>query len=301
MLPKNGRLLGVFVKSWSIRVARLDDILQMGQGAFFKNKAVIMHEGIVAALAADWRSAGVEEGDTLLVHSSLSRTLRKVVKMGGGADPSIVVRSFLHALGSEGTLIAPLFNFEFTQGVPFDIRESKSAMGSFTEAVRKWPGAVRTGHPIYSFAAVGKNANQFMGVENFSGYGADSPFAIIHKLGGKIGVIDLPDQHSMTFYHYVEEANSAPYRYHKTFTGDYTEADGSTTKKTFGLFVRDIEKGVLTKVDPMGEILWEKGLYSGFRPGAGCGLRVIKAAPMFVEVSKVINTGSAKGILYDVQ
>lgn len=260
-----------------------------------------MHEETVEALAADWRSAGVEEGDTLLVHSSLSRTLRRVVKMGGKADPSIIVRSFLHALGDEGTLIAPLFNFEFTQGVPFDIRESKSAMGSFTEAVRKWPGAVRTGHPIYSFAVVGKNANLFVGVENFSGYGSDSPFAIIHKLGGKIGVIDLPDQHSMTFYHYVEEANSVPYRYHKTFTGDYTGMDGTKDQKTFGLFVRDIEKGVLTKVDPMGEILWEKGLYKGDRPGTGCGFRVISAAPLFSEVSKVISEGSAKGILYDIQ
>ncbi|MNJ81010.1 hypothetical protein D3C77_796170 [compost metagenome] len=51
----------------------------------------------------------------------------------------------------------------------------------------------------------------------------------------------------------------------------------------------------------MGEILWEKGLYSGFRPGSGCGLRVIKAKPLFNEVSKVINDGLAKGILYDVQ
>lgn len=260
-----------------------------------------MHEQIVEALAAEWTAAGVEQGDTLLVHSSLSRTLRRVVKLGGGADPSIIVRSFLHALGSEGTLIAPLFNFEFTKGVPFDIRESKSAMGSFTEAVRNWAGAVRTGHPIYSFAVVGKNSNLFCNVENFSGYGSDSPFAILHKLGGKIGVIDLPDQHSMTFYHYVEEANNVPYRYHKKFTGDYTGLDGATTQKTFGLFVRDIENGVLTKVDPMGEILWDKGIYTGFRPGIGCGLRVIKAAPLFVEVSKVISEGRAKGILYDVE
>lgn len=260
-----------------------------------------MHEEIIEALADNWKSAGVERGDTLLVHSSLSRTLRHVVKMGGKADPAIIVKSFLHALGEEGTLIAPLFNFEFTQGVPFDIRESKSAMGSFTEAVRKWPGAVRTGHPIYSFSAVGKNAHLFSGVENFSGYGADSPFAIIHKLCGKIGVIDLPDQHSMTFYHYVEEANNVPYRYHKTFSGDYIGLDGFAIRKTFGLFVRDIDKGVLTKVDPMGEILWEKGLYTGHRPGEGCGFRLVNSEALFDEVSKVIGAGTAKGILYDVQ
>lgn len=260
-----------------------------------------MHEKIIETLATDWKSAGVEKGDTILIHSNLSRTLRRVVKMGGEANPSIIVKSFLCALGKEGTLIAPLFNFDFTQGIPFDIRESKSAMGAFTETVRKWPGAVRTGHPIYSFAVVGKNTDLFQGLSNFSGYGPDSPFAILHKIHGKIGIIDLPDQHSMTFYHYVEESNNVPYRYHKTFTNNYTGMDGVTRQKTFGLFVRDIENGVLTKVDPMGEILWNKKLYTGYRPGTGCGLRVIKANLIFDEVSKIINQGSAKGILYEIQ
>jgi aminoglycoside 3-N-acetyltransferase len=278
----------------------VDESLSMGQGAIFYGGTTV-RESIVEALAADWRSAGVKAGDTLLVHSSLARTLRRVVKMGGAADPGIIVESFLRALGPSGTLLAPLFNFEFTQGVPFDIRESKSAMGSFTECVRNWPGSVRTGHPIYSFAVVGASAGEFSELENFSGYGADSPFALLHKMKGKIGVIDLPDQRSMTFYHYVEESQSVPYRYHKTFTGSYTGWDGLKSDKTFGLFVRDVEKGVLTKVDPMGEILWEKGIYTGDRPGTGCGLRVVSAASLFDEVVKVIDSGRAKGILYDVQ
>lgn len=260
-----------------------------------------MGREIVKTLALEWRAAGVEKGDTILIHSSLSKTLRRVVRMGGQPDPALVVESFLHALGEEGTLIAPLFNFEFTQGVPFDIRESKSAMGSFTEAVRKWPGAKRTGHPIYSFAIIGKKKDLFESVDNFSGYGPDSPFAILHRLGGKIGIIDLPDQNSMTFYHYVEESNNAPYRYHKTFTADYTGWDGVVQQKTYGLFVRNIDEGVLTKVNPMGEILWEKGMYSGCRPGEGCGLRIVQAKALFDEVSEVILEGRAKGILYDIQ
>ncbi|WP_342655036.1 AAC(3) family N-acetyltransferase [Pseudomonas sp. F3-2] len=260
-----------------------------------------MHDDVVDALAAEWKSAGLREGDTILVHSSLSRTLRRVIKMGGSADPNIVVRSFLRAIGDEGTLIVPLFNFDFTQGVPFDMRHSKSAMGSFTEAVRKWPEAVRTAHPIYSFAAVGRNALLFQNVDNFSGYGTDSPFAILHRLDGKIGVIDLPDQHSMTFYHYVEEANNVSYRYHKKFTGECTDLNGLSSTKTYGLFVRDIEHGVRTSVNSMGELLWEKKAYSGYRPGQGCGLRVINASVVFDETSKVIQSGQAKGLLYEVK
>jgi aminoglycoside 3-N-acetyltransferase len=141
----------------------------------------------------------------------------------------------------------------------------------------------------------------FRGLKNFSGYGQDSPFGILHRLGGKIGVIDLPDLNSMTFYHYVEESLEAPYRYHKTFTGQYSDEDGVESAKTFGLFVRDVEKGVQTHVDPMGEILWEKGLYTGFRPKEGCGLRVISAPRMFDEVASVLNEGRAKGLLYEIE
>ncbi|MGA9075436.1 MAG: hypothetical protein WB368_15075, partial [Candidatus Sulfotelmatobacter sp.] len=53
---------------------------------------------------------------------------------------------------------------------------------------------------------------------NFSGDGADSPFGILHKEGGKIAVLDLPDQQSMTFHHYVEESLSVDYRFHKRFS-----------------------------------------------------------------------------------
>jgi aminoglycoside 3-N-acetyltransferase len=157
---------------------------------------------------------------------------------------------------------------------------------------------VRTGHPIYSFAAIGGAAEKFRGVRNFSGYGADSPFGMLHRMDGKIAVIDLPDQNSMTFYHYIEESESAPYRYHKTFTGPYVDESGRETAETFGLFVRSA--GVLTRVEPMGEQLWAAGLYSGQRPGEGHGMRVIGARAMFDAVARVLREGRARGLLYEM-
>lgn len=256
---------------------------------------------VAQQLSAEWRAAGVGEGDMLLVHSSISRTLRRVKSLYGSACVELVVASLLEAVGEEGTLLFPLFNFDFTKGVPFDIRTTPSQMGVLTETARQWPGAVRTGHPIYSFAIIGKEANSFRGVTNFSGYGADSPFAMLHRARGKIGVIDLPDQQSMTFYHYVEEAFAVPYRYHKIFTGQYVDENGNKENRTFGLFVRNLEQGVQTQVDPMGELLWRKGLYSGCRPRERCGLRVISAEAMFDAVAEVIAQGRAKDLLYRIE
>lgn len=250
---------------------------------------------MTSRLARKWRECGISPGDVVLVHSSLKRTLAE-----HETTPQAVMESFLEAVGPDGTVLFPLFNFDFTEGVPFDIRTTPSQMGALTEAARLHPGATRSGHPIYSFAAIGALAGKF-GVDNFSGYGADSPFAILRQVDGKIAVLDLPDLHSMTFYHHIEEMHEVDYRYHKTFTAPYTDAAGVRSERTYGLFVRDIERGVKTDVDGMGEILWERGLYRGERPNRGVGLRAIKAREMFAAVAEVIESGRALGLLYSIE
>jgi aminoglycoside 3-N-acetyltransferase len=250
---------------------------------------------MTSGLARNWRECGINPGDVVLIHSSLKRTLQTA-----NTAPQAVLESFLEALGPDGTVLFPLFNFDFTKGVPFDIRSSPSQMGALTEAARLYPHAVRSGHPIYSFAVIGAQAEKF-NVDNFSGYGPDSPFAILRQLDGKIAALDLDDLNSMTFYHYIEEMHDVPYRFHKKFTGFYTDANGVTSERTYGLFVRNLDKGVITDVNPMGEILWENGLYRGDRPKQGIGLRTISAQAMYDAVSEVIKAGRALGLLYSIK
>jgi aminoglycoside 3-N-acetyltransferase len=250
---------------------------------------------MISLLAQNWHNCGINPGDIVLIHSSLKRTLKKY-----NTTPQVVMESFIEAVGPRGTVLFPLFNFDFTKGVPFDIRNTPSQMGALTEAARMHPGAVRSGHPIYSFAIIGPQAGRFS-VDNFSGYGSDSPFAILRQLDGKIAVLDLDDQNSITFYHHIEEMHEVPYRWHKKFTGLYIDAKGVTRERTYGLFVRDLDKGVLTDVNHMSEILWEKGLYRGEHPKQGIGLRTIFANPLYDVVSEVIETGRALGLLYSIK
>lgn len=246
-------------------------------------------------LAKSWNACGINLGDIVLIHSSLRRTLTD-----NNTTPQEVFESFLDAVGPTGTVLFPLFNFDFTKGTPFDIRSTPSQMGTLTEAARRYPGAIRSGHPIYSFAVIGPQAEKFE-VDNFSGYGSDSPFAILKELDGKIAVLDLSDLNSMTFYHHIEEMHQVSFRYHKEFTADYTDANGVTSNRTYGLFVRDLERGVLTDVNDMGELLWEQGLYSGSRPNEGAGLRTISARAMYAAVAEVIESGRAEGLLYSIE
>ena len=256
---------------------------------------------MIQTLADEWKKAGVQEGDVLLLHSSIKRTFKRHLKSGVRLSPNDILDSFLGAIGPTGTLLLPLFNFDFTKGVSFDIRTTSSHMGALTEAGRLHPLAVRTGHPVYSFAAIGFAADKFKNIDNFSGYDTDSPFAVLRKMNGRIAVLDLPDQKSMTFYHHVEEMLEVDYRYHKTFSADYTDRSGKTEPKTYGLFVRNIEKGVLTHVDPAGELMWKNGLYSGCRPNEGSGLRTVPAQSMYDFVSTIITSGKANNTLYRIE
>lgn len=254
---------------------------------------------IISKMTDEWHISGVEDGDTLLVHSDIRRTVRAVLKQYKQRLEVVdILASFLKAVGKDGTLLLPLFNFDFAKGMPFSMRSTPSQMGALTEAARIYPGAVRTGHPIYSFAVIGSKSKAFVNVDNFSGYGEDSPFGMLRAVDGKIAVMNLPDSQSMTFYHHIEEMNEVDYRYHKTFTAPYTDVEGLTSERTYSLFVRDITRGVQTHVDPTGDLLWKDGLYRGYRHTDGNGLRTISARAMFDYVTRIIRSGNARGLLY---
>lgn len=205
-------------------------------------------------LIDEFREIGVAAGDVLLVHSSY--------KSFGGVDggPQTVIDALLEVLGEDGTLIMPTFNFDFCKGEPWDVRETPSHMGIITELVRQDPRSLRVFHPIYSFAIIGKQAEYLTKDRYKSSYEANSLFGKLRILDGKIMVIGLAYNDSMTFFHHIEEIEGCDYRYLKDFTGMVTDENGNTYEDTFQMLVRDIEKGVHTMVDPMAELAEERGL-----------------------------------------
>jgi aminoglycoside 3-N-acetyltransferase len=230
----------------------------------------------------------------------MKRTLRHLISLGSKPEPGLIVDSLLEQIGNSGTLLLPLFNFEFPVKKYFSINDTPSQMGVLTEFTRKNYSGVRTGHPIYSFYAIGANAHEFSGIDNKSGYGIDSPFARLRQLDGKIGIVDLDDQNSMTSYHHVEEMLGVDYRYFKNFSGEYVDSSSESSEKTYSLFVRDVNRGITTDVNRMGAILWNEGLYKGFKADTGNGLRTIDAQVLFDRVSIEILEGRALETLYSI-
>jgi aminoglycoside 3-N-acetyltransferase len=207
-------------------------------------------------LVEEFRALGVEAGDTLLVHSSY----KSLGPVDGG--PQTVIRALEAALGTdkEGTLIMPTFNFDFNKGEPWDVRTTPSKMGVLTELVRTDPRAKRAFHPFYSFAVLGKHAEMLGSLRYKSAYERNSVFGKLRDLDGKIMIIGLSYTNSMTFFHHIEQMEGVDYRFLKQFTGQVTDENGNTYTDTFEMLVRDIDKGVVTEVNPMGELMEKAGI-----------------------------------------
>ncbi|MBT3713018.1 MAG: AAC(3) family N-acetyltransferase [Anaerolineae bacterium] len=225
-------------------------------------------------LVGGFRSLGVDSGDTLLVHSSY--------KSFGGVDggPQTVIDALLEVLGEEGTLLMPTFNFDFCKGADWDVRETPSQMGFMTSLVRTDPRAKRVFHPIYSFAVIGKYAEDFGNLRYKSSYAKISAFGKLRELDGKIMVVGLSYNDSMTFFHHIEEMEGVDYRYLKDFTGQITDWDGNTTEDTYQMLVRDIDMGVHTMVDPMGKLMEEAGVIQSRQIGEA-DVKLMKANEVY--------------------
>jgi aminoglycoside 3-N-acetyltransferase len=155
----------------------------------------------VAGMVGDLRALGVERGDTLLVHASLS-ALGWVC--GGG---QAAVAALREAVGDGGTVVVPTHTGRYTDPagwehppVPEDwvgtVREAMPAFdpavtacqtGAVPESLRIHPGAVRSDHPTLSFAAIGADAAEVVtGHALDRGLGEDSPLAAVYDRGGRV-------------------------------------------------------------------------------------------------------------------
>ena len=252
-------------------------------------------------LVGEWKDGGIERGDLVMLHSHAAPVYRRFRALGERLETADLLQSFLRAVGPDGGLLFPAFRYDFADGVPFDMRTSPSGMGALSEAARIACGRHRTGHPFYSFSCFGHRTDTLHGRINRDAFGSDSPFALLHQAGGKVAILDLDDQHSVTFYHYVEQAMNVPYRFKKEFTGPHINLDGVEQRLTFKMLVRDLKAGVVTDVNPMGALLWEKSLYHGSQPGKSTGLRTIAATDLFDATAEIINQGRAPGMLYRIE
>lgn len=164
-----------------------------------------------SSLTADLRRLGVEAGNVVMVHAGV-RSIGTVI---GGVN--VIVQAIQDAVGPEGT-IAAYVDFEpfYADGddeIPvFDKRIAHAARdhGVLHEALRTWPGALRSDHPDAGVVALGPLAEWLVREHPYLyGYGEGSPFERLVQAQGRVLMLGAPLD-TITLLHFAEHRARIP-------------------------------------------------------------------------------------------
>lgn len=210
---------------------------------------------------------GLNRGDRVYVTSDVKGLLYTIMHHDDETDLNILIDGMIDIIGEEGTLVFPTFNWSFCSGTPFDYHKTPAKTGSLCKIALERSDFRRTAHPIYSFAVWGKDKDELCALSNKSSFGSDSPFAYMVEHGYRNLFIDKELEHSFVFVHYAEQSVGNlhdDYRYLKDFTADYTDENGITTKRTYDMNVRALDKDVTNVIYAFEDEFIEKGIMKRF-------------------------------------
>jgi aminoglycoside 3-N-acetyltransferase len=181
--------------------------------------------GTVASLLEDLQALGLANGDTVIVHSSLSA----LGWIAGG--PQAVVEALTHAVGPQGTIVMPTHTSELTDPVDWSnppvpaewvptIRAEIPAfdrdltqpqdMGKVVESFLMQPDVRRSNHPTVSFAARGPAAATIVDSHPLTPeLGESSPLGRLYELDAKVLLLGVTHA-SNTSLHLAEYRASWP-------------------------------------------------------------------------------------------
>jgi len=188
-------------------------------------------------LAAALKDLGVKDGDTLLVHSAIS----KLGYVEGGADA--VIEALTKAVGESGTFMAPAFarpyiyfeghgNKAYTYR-PYDtrpdgaLRDISITTGLLPRTMLKYPESFRSGHVSHEWVALGAKAEYCVSGHDLLDDPAskNSPMAKALELDGSVVFLGC-GVNPNTFIHFIEDMADAPFLHPALVT--YLDEEGMT-------------------------------------------------------------------------
>ena len=204
---------------------------------------------------------GLERGDRVLLTSDIMQLMFTTMRNGERFDRDAFLDAILGVIGEEGTLLIPTFNWDFCHGVAFDYHKTPCKTGALGGFALNRPDFRRTQHPLYSFAVAGKDQQLLCDMQNVSSFGVDSPFGYLEKNHGKNVIIGIHYTDCFTFVHHCEEVCGVDtYRFSKTFTGQYIDADGQESTRSYSMLVRSYELYEATDLTLIGEKMERAGV-----------------------------------------
>ena len=167
----------------------------------------MIQETSLNELEAHLTKLGVQQGDNLVLHSSLFAFGR--LKF----DLDEMLTLILKMIGSQGTLIVPTYTFNLGPNDLYDPKLSQSdGVGVLSEIARKHPMAIRSQCPIHNHAAIGPLAMELLNSSELDSFGKDSDFNFFYTKNFKLVLLGTDFKNGCTYLHHVEAVTEVPYR-----------------------------------------------------------------------------------------
>ena len=150
-------------------------------------------------------------------------------------NPLIFINKFLNLfLKKKITLIIPTFSYT-TKG-KFDVRKTPSKLGFLSNYILNKKNSLRSSHPLFSFAALGKNKKILQNIGK-SAFGKDSAHVRLYKNNSCYLYFGRPMILGNTLVHHVEQKFKVKYRYEKKFSTNVYSGN-QYISKNYTAFVR---------------------------------------------------------------
>lgn len=186
----------------------------------------------LSALRDALHEHGVRRGDTLMVHSGLSKITVIDDRTGGAAMPSatppeganLLLETLRDVVGPEGTLVLPTFpkypnepaylspENDGREVLRYDPATTPSKSGLMTEIFRTMPGAERSRYPLQTISAIGPQAGWLVRPSGPVGgllHGPNSPYARLVEAKAWVVSLGIPLIDFCTVVHAAEDARYA--------------------------------------------------------------------------------------------
>ncbi|MDG1842658.1 MAG: AAC(3) family N-acetyltransferase [Crocinitomicaceae bacterium] len=265
-----------------------------------KNKALIdaKSKGNIITLQkviSDLKTCGIQPGDDLLVHSSLS----SIGYVQNGAET--VINALLKVVGEKGNLLMPsspnaFLQLNYIQNLKvFDVLHTPSALGSITEIFRTKKGVLRSEHPTEPVCCYGPNSMDYTGTHfgELTPYTKKSPFYKLVQNKGKILYLGVTLDNAGTSLHLLEDAVSDfkfPIYYDVLFNVDVLRSSGE--KQSMKTYVHNPDQSKKRKCDQLIPSFEKAGFLKKVKIGNAPSL-ILDASKMY---HHMLNQYQEKGV-----
>ncbi len=165
-----------------------------------------------------YTNLGVSSGKLVFIEADLS-CLGRYEKMDIQSLPEVHLNALMELVEDEGTIVVPTASMALCNtDIPFDINNTPSERGIFSEYLRTRVGAVRSLHPFTSCTAIGKNASEICSDVSPQSYGPETPYPRMLERDGLFISIGLHPRLTCSVLHEAEMEMGVPYRYIKEFS-----------------------------------------------------------------------------------